>query len=89
VLEQSLPDLSSKVSTEVWLPLWEFSNARGLQVVLAPFDYLCSLPSKGVRSEFVNALNHWLQVPKEVVEKIKTVATLLHNSSLLLDCTRP
>lgn len=45
--------------------------------------YISSLPSKGIRSDFVDALNHWLQVPAAEAEQIKGIANTLHNSSLM------
>ncbi|KAH7026801.1 fusicoccadiene synthase [Macrophomina phaseolina] len=56
-----------------------------VQITLEPFVYVCMLPSKGIRSDFIDALNHWLQVPASQADRIKGIATALHNSSLLLD----
>ncbi|KAJ4387227.1 hypothetical protein N0V93_007816 [Gnomoniopsis smithogilvyi] len=54
-------------------------------VLDAPYDYIASMPSKGVRDQFIDALNEWLHVPEEKVLKIKDAIRTLHNSSLLLD----
>ncbi|CAN8101351.1 unnamed protein product [Discula destructiva] len=52
---------------------------------LAPFKYIASLPSKGIRDTFVDALNWWLDVPDVSMQCIKTIVSMLHNSSLILD----
>uniref|UniRef100_UPI0035CD3D5D Fusicoccadiene synthase n=1 Tax=Phomopsis amygdali TaxID=1214568 RepID=UPI0035CD3D5D len=54
-------------------------------VLEAPYDYIASMPSKGVRDQFIDALNDWLRVPDVKVGKIKDAVRVLHNSSLLLD----
>lgn len=53
--------------------------------LLAPCEYIKSLPSKGIRSSLVDALNVWLQVPEKKLVIIKNVIEMLHNSSLILD----
>ncbi|CZT49095.1 related to Fusicoccadiene synthase [Rhynchosporium secalis] len=60
-------------------------NLPALGTEATPFDYLCSLPSKNVREQFIDALNQWVKVPPLLLEKVKAVAQLLHNASLLLD----
>ncbi|KAI0160238.1 geranylgeranyl pyrophosphate synthase [Xylariaceae sp. FL1272] len=54
-------------------------------VVLQPYRYLSSLPSKGFRDQAIDSLNTWLQVPAATSEKIKEVVKMLHNASLMLD----
>ncbi|KAI3329071.1 putative geranylgeranyl diphosphate synthase [Xylariaceae sp. AK1471] len=56
-----------------------------IQVIQAPYNYLLSLPSKGVREKAIDALNVWFQVPPTKLKSIKFVADLLHNASLMLD----
>jgi hypothetical protein len=58
-------------------------NSLANQIVQAPYDYVCSLPSKGVRDRLINSLNNWLLVPEESVSSVKEVISLLHNSSLM------
>jgi len=53
--------------------------------VRAPYEYITSLPSKGVRDIFVDALNVWLAVPKSTVLRIKSLGGHLHSVSLMLD----
>ncbi|KAJ0162043.1 Ophiobolin F synthase [Colletotrichum tanaceti] len=53
--------------------------------VMAPFKYIASLPSKGVRDTFIDALNWWLKVPDDSLLIIKTVISMLHDSSLMQD----
>lgn len=50
-----------------------------------PITYVSSMPSKGVRSSLIDAMNQWCQVPSAQLAVIKRVIDLLHNSSLILD----
>nr|A0A2Z6FZ31.1 RecName: Full=Sesterterpene synthase btcA; Short=TS; AltName: Full=Betaestacins biosynthesis cluster protein A; Includes: RecName: Full=Terpene cyclase; Includes: RecName: Full=Geranylgeranyl diphosphate synthase; Short=GGDP synthase; Short=GGS; Includes: RecName: Full=Geranylfarnesyl diphosphate synthase; Short=GFDP synthase [Neocamarosporium betae]BBE36502.1 putative bifunctional terpene synthase [Neocamarosporium betae] len=51
----------------------------------APCTYMSSLPSKGVRSTLIHALNQWFQISSRNVTLIKEITSMLHNSSLILD----
>lgn len=51
----------------------------------APSKYVSNMPSKGVRSALIEALNAWLHVPSERLESIMSVINTLHNASLILD----
>lgn len=51
----------------------------------APSSYILSMPAKGVRSSFIDALNVWLQVPEAPLGHISSVINVLHNASLILD----
>ncbi|KAK8078112.1 hypothetical protein PG996_004282 [Apiospora saccharicola] len=51
----------------------------------APCRYIASLPSKGVRTTFIDALNQWFQVKTETLDIVKDVTKALHNASLILD----
>ncbi|EHA21645.1 hypothetical protein ASPNIDRAFT_129626 [Aspergillus niger ATCC 1015] len=53
--------------------------------LLAPAEYIASLPSKGVREAFIDALNVWLALPDHFVSVMKSIAKTLHNASLMLD----
>ncbi|KAF3905314.1 Dimethylallyltranstransferase [Dactylellina cionopaga] len=53
--------------------------------LLTPYEYLTSMPSKGVREAFVDALNLWFSVPDETLEKIKEIGGILHTASIMLD----
>lgn len=50
-----------------------------------PITYVSSMPSKGVRSSLIDAMNQWCQVPSAQLAVVKRVIDLLHNSSLILD----
>ncbi|KAL4947614.1 hypothetical protein BDW69DRAFT_190036 [Aspergillus filifer] len=54
-------------------------------VVLQPYRYLTSLPSKGFRDQAIDSLNAWLRVPPSSVAVIKDVIKMLHSASLMLD----
>lgn len=43
------------------------------------------MPSKGVRETLINALNIWYKIPEDKLVTIKTITSLLHNASLMLD----
>ncbi|KAF2839697.1 terpenoid synthase, partial [Patellaria atrata CBS 101060] len=53
--------------------------------ILAPFRYINSPPSKGVKDVLIDALNAWHHVPEGSLETIKSVVDLLHTSSLTFD----
>lgn len=50
-----------------------------------PINYVSSMPSKGVRSSLIDAMNQWCQVPSAQLVVVKRVIDLLHNPSLILD----
>lgn len=52
---------------------------------LAPINYINSLPSKGVRSILIDALNQWFKVPPDSLRTISDMVNQLHNASLILD----
>ncbi|KAK2025341.1 geranylgeranyl pyrophosphate synthase [Colletotrichum zoysiae] len=62
-------------------PLYKPSN----HAMKAPADYISSMPSKGVRSALIDALNVWLHVPPAAIKTITSVVNALHNASLILD----
>ncbi|TDZ67567.1 Ophiobolin F synthase [Colletotrichum trifolii] len=53
--------------------------------LMAPVRYIRSMPSKGLRSLMVEALDQWLLVDDPELEQINNIIDLLHNSSLILD----
>ncbi|KAJ5116916.1 Variediene synthase [Penicillium angulare] len=53
--------------------------------LIAPYEYISSLPSKGIREAFIDALNVWLMLSDSTVQTIKSIAKKLHSSSLMLD----
>jgi len=55
------------------------------KILLQPFEYICSLPGKQIRSKLALAFNHWLEVPLETLDKVCDIVELLHNASLLID----
>ncbi|KAI9841642.1 MAG: hypothetical protein M1837_000489 [Sclerophora amabilis] len=52
-------------------------------IIFAPFKYIKSLPSKGVRDILIDALDVWFRIPKRSLNIIKEVVDLLHTSSLM------
>jgi geranylgeranyl diphosphate synthase type 3 len=61
----------------------ETGNPTDDGILLQPFQYICSLPGKQIRSKLALAFNHWLKVEPEKLEKISDIVELLHNASLL------
>ncbi|KAI8164622.1 hypothetical protein K4K49_012318 [Colletotrichum sp. SAR 10_70] len=57
----------------------------GPAAINEPIDYVSGMPSKGVRSSLIDAMNQWCQVPSAQLAVVKRVIDLLHNSSLILD----
>ncbi|KAK6530245.1 hypothetical protein TWF694_003609 [Orbilia ellipsospora] len=55
------------------------------KITLEPFEYVKSLPSKGVRDAALDALDVWYRVPQKSVDKIKSIIDKLHSSSLIID----
>ncbi|KAJ3544466.1 hypothetical protein NM208_g878 [Fusarium decemcellulare] len=60
-------------------------TAKRLKVAESPHDYMLTLPSKGIRGAFIDALNVWFEVSEENTTTIKDVISMLHDSSLILD----
>ncbi|RLL95672.1 hypothetical protein CFD26_101005 [Aspergillus turcosus] len=56
----------------------------GDEYLLAPAEYISSLPSKGVREAFIDALNVWIMLPDRDVTQLKSIAQTLHIASLIL-----
>lgn len=54
-----------------------------MQHVKAPFEYTSTLPSKGVRGAFIEALNLWAGLPEPIVTEIKALIDQLHTASLM------
>lgn len=57
----------------------------GRTAINEPIDYVSGMPSKGVRTSLIDAMNQWCQVPSAQLAVVKRVIDLLHNSSLILD----
>ena len=53
------------------------------KIVLGPYDYMEDHPGKDIRKQFISAFNAWLRVPKQSLEIITRVVTMLHTASLL------
>lgn len=96
-LEQQLPsnNLSPVIKSGLQTPVSDnekilsFTDTRErdilAEIVQAPYEYLCSLGSKGVRQAAIEALNIWLDVPETSLSAIRNIVDYLHSSSLMLD----
>ncbi|KAG6364522.1 hypothetical protein INS49_006123 [Diaporthe citri] len=60
-------------------------SPAGDEAVTAPFEYINSAQSKGVRDKLVQALNIWVEAPPQAVANVTAVVGDLHNISLMLD----
>jgi ophiobolin F synthase len=54
-----------------------------LQHILEPFNYITTLPSKGIRRIAIDALDIWYRVPENSLNSIKKLIDMLHSSSLM------
>ncbi|KAL9620401.1 MAG: hypothetical protein Q9160_005101 [Pyrenula sp. 1 TL-2023] len=59
--------------------------ALGEELVLEPYRYVSSLPSKGVRDMLIDGINLWLGVSPKTSSIIRSVIKMIHNSSIMLD----
>ncbi|KAF5576189.1 geranylgeranyl diphosphate synthase [Fusarium pseudoanthophilum] len=81
------PDLVSQLclSTAMSSELNTRWKSQRLKVADSPYNYIMTLPSKGIRGVFIDSLNVWLQVSEDKTSVIKEVIGMLHNSSLIID----
>ncbi|KAK6335565.1 hypothetical protein TWF696_002336 [Orbilia brochopaga] len=55
------------------------------EIILEPFEYIKSLPSKKIRNFAIEALDYWYRVPQSSLDVIMNVVDILHSSSLIID----
>ncbi|KAF5557547.1 geranylgeranyl diphosphate synthase [Fusarium mexicanum] len=81
------PDIVSQLcfSTAMSSELNSRWKSQRLKVADSPYNYILTLPSKGVRGAFIDSLNVWLDVTEDKTSVIKEVIGMLHNSSLIID----
>ncbi|TVY66137.1 Geranylgeranyl pyrophosphate synthase 2 [Fusarium oxysporum f. sp. cubense] len=81
------PDIVSQLcfSTAMNSELNNRWKSQRLRVADSPYNYILTLPSKGIRGAFIDSLNVWLDVPEDKTSVIKEVISMLHNSSLIID----
>ncbi|EXK77648.1 hypothetical protein FOQG_17647 [Fusarium oxysporum f. sp. raphani 54005] len=81
------PDIVSQLcfSTAMNSELNNRWKSQRLRVADSPYNYILTLPSKGIRGAFIDSLNVWLDVPEDKTSVIKEVIGMLHNSSLIID----
>ncbi|KAF3919199.1 Dimethylallyltranstransferase [Arthrobotrys entomopaga] len=84
--QQTLPSsVSSVASNRPSQVKQETTVSLGDELLLAPYDYLTSIPSKGVRETFVDALDLFYTLPAETLTQIKSIGRILHTASIMLD----
>ncbi|KAF5965363.1 geranylgeranyl diphosphate synthase, partial [Fusarium coicis] len=81
------PDIVSQLcfSTAMSSELNTRWKSQRLKVVDSPYNYILTLPSKGIRGVFIDSLNVWLDASEDKTSVIKEVIGMLHNSSLIID----
>ncbi|KAL8931152.1 MAG: hypothetical protein Q9208_000256 [Pyrenodesmia sp. 3 TL-2023] len=57
----------------------------GTDVVLAPYEYVISMPCKKVREILIDGLNKWLRLPEKSLDLIRNIVVMLHTAALMLD----
>ncbi|KAL3454425.1 isoprenoid synthase domain-containing protein [Aspergillus insuetus] len=60
-------------------------SAHSQEIVLAPIEYLRSMPSKGVRTVMINALDVWCSVRPSSLVRVENIISALHDASLMFD----
>jgi len=55
------------------------------QKLLEPYNYICQVPGKQIRSRLINCFNYWLKVSEDKLNLVSEIIELLHNSSLIID----
>jgi len=55
------------------------------EILVEPYEYLLQVPGKDVRGKLIDSFNKWLQISEPELDQIKTIVSMLHNSSLLID----
>ncbi|KAK6541599.1 hypothetical protein TWF694_007399 [Orbilia ellipsospora] len=77
----------NSVSKQPSFDQWESEPAKisEEEIVLKPFEYIGSLPSKRIRRLALNALDHWYNVPQDTLDTIDGIIDILHSSSLIID----
>lgn len=59
------------------------NNLTKFKMVLEPYSYIESMPSKGVRNSAIDGLEVWYQVPEKSLAVIRDIVNMLHSSSLM------
>jgi len=54
-------------------------------ILLEPYTHITSTPGKEIRTQLTEAFNLWLNVPREKLQRINRIVTMLHSASLLVD----
>ncbi|CAF4433981.1 unnamed protein product, partial [Adineta steineri] len=54
-------------------------------ILLEPYEYIRTIPGKGIRPKLIKAFNFWLHIPDDKLNVIEELVEMLHNASLLID----
>ncbi|CAF1405463.1 unnamed protein product [Adineta steineri] len=55
------------------------------KILLEPYEYIRTIPGKGIRPKLIKAFNFWLHIPDDKLNVIEELVEMLHNASLLID----
>ncbi|KAK6361323.1 hypothetical protein TWF730_005058 [Orbilia blumenaviensis] len=70
----------SKPGSQSWLSAY---HKLSDEIILEPYKYITSLPSKRIQKSILQALNAWYIVPNDTLELTDSVINILLNSSLM------
>ncbi|CZR58890.1 uncharacterized protein PAC_08782 [Phialocephala subalpina] len=79
------PEDSSKHETSLVFKDYLPSEKIYEKIIMEPFEYITSLPAKGLRDHLLEALNTWFGLEEGPLSMIKDIINTLHNVSLMLD----
>lgn len=65
--------------------LKEYDEKGMEEKLMEPYTYILGLPQKSLRTRFMAAFNHWLNIPLGTLNQIEEIVQMLHNASLMVD----
>ncbi|XP_037084153.1 geranylgeranyl pyrophosphate synthase-like [Pollicipes pollicipes] len=55
------------------------------KMLLQPFQYICQMPGKQIRTKLAQSFNYWMNIAPDKLAEIEQIVEMLHNASLLID----
>ncbi|TLD15775.1 uncharacterized protein PgNI_02069 [Pyricularia grisea] len=81
--EMSIASKPISMDEKAWQIIASPLPAPSLEPIIAPFDYVCSLKSKGVRNKLIRALTAWIPMSEARLEFTMSLIADVHNTSLI------